>query len=94
MESSSIQRRFNSIRGKQVETTLGNFFAGMALDPLRLAEFLERPDTTMKEAHLSEEAQVVVRSGDPELIWEQLRGERGAPASAPWNCPGLMDFFY
>jgi hypothetical protein len=73
-----------------MESTLSRFFVGLALDPVQLADFLENPEAIMKSANLSEETRLVVRSADPELIADRLVSERGGPASAPWNCPGLL----
>jgi hypothetical protein len=75
-----------------VEPTLGRFFADMALDPSRLAAFLDNPDEALKTAGLPEEERLIVRSANPELICDRLSNERGGPASAPWNCPALLAF--
>lgn len=73
-----------------MEPSLGRFFAGMALDPLRLADFLENPEQLMKQSDLPEEVRLVLRRADQELIADRLSTERGGPASAPWNAPALL----
>ncbi|MDI1448391.1 hypothetical protein [Polyangium sp. 6x1] len=73
-----------------MEASLGRFLADMALDPSRLAAFLEDPDALMKKVNLGEEERLVVHSGDAALMSDWLCTERGGPASAPWNCPMLI----
>jgi len=74
----------------KVEPSLGRFFASMALDPLRLADFLENPEQLMKQSELPDEVRLVLRGADQELIADRLSTERGGPASAPWNVPIYM----
>ncbi len=76
-----------------MEPLLGRFFSDMALDPLRLADFLDNPEALMSRSNLPDEVRLVVHSTDADLIQDQLMTERGGPASAPWNCPGLLALF-
>jgi len=73
-----------------MEPTLGRFFADLALDPDRLAAFLENSEELMSQANLPEEVRHVVRSADQEIINDRLSAERGGPASGPWNCPAFL----
>jgi hypothetical protein len=73
-----------------MDTSLGRFFADMALDPARLAGFLEDPDALMSAANLPEEVRLVLRAHDASLIADRLSSERGGPASAPSYCPGML----
>jgi hypothetical protein len=76
-----------------VEASLGRFLADMALDPSRLAAFLEDPEALMKKEHLGEEERLVVQSGNAVLMSDWLCTERGGPVSAPWNCPAISLVF-
>lgn len=73
-----------------MEPVLGRFFADMALDPTRLAGFLENPEAIMTAAKLPDELRLVITAQDPSLIAERLSAERGGPASAPAYCPGMI----
>ncbi len=73
-----------------MEPSLGRFFADMALDPTRLAGFLDNPEGLMAAASLPEEVREILRHPDELSIAERLSMERGGPMSVPWQAPAFL----
>jgi hypothetical protein len=74
-----------------MDTTLGQFYADMALDPSKLAAFMIDPESALRAAGLSAENRATVQSRDAGAIFKRIAVEEGhASALEPWNPPGWL----
>jgi hypothetical protein len=76
---------------RTVSHTLGQFYADMALDPVRLAAFFSDPQEALRAAGLSEADRAAVESRDTRAIFDRIATAEGqASALEPWNPPGYF----